>query len=114
MVVGTWLAGELAHWSNFRSLFLGSAGLGPMLLLYAVVAPLGWWFLPMPFLVAMLTSVLAINLQLRLMWFAGEAVILGAAANHASLNNANALGAAVGGAVVTSSFGFQALGSSER
>ena len=96
MVVGTWLAGELADWSVFRSLFAGSVGMGLMLLLYAAVAPFGWWLLPMPFGVAVLTSVLAINLQLRLMLVAGDAGILGAAANHASLNIANALGASLG------------------
>ena len=108
MVVGTWLAGELADWSVFRSLFAGSVGMGLMLLLYAAVAPFGWWLLPMPFGVAVLTSVLAINLQLRLMLVAGDAEILGAAANHASLNIANALGAWLGGAVVAAGLGYQA------
>ena len=108
MVVGTWLAGELADWSVFRSLLAGSVGMGLMLLLYAAVAPYGWWFLPMPFGVAVLTSVLAINLQLRLMLVAGDAEILGAAANHASLNIANALGAWLGGAVVAAGLGYQA------
>ncbi len=100
IVVGTWLAGELADWSVFRSLFGGAVGMGLLLLLYGAVAPFGWWLLPMPFLVAALTSVLAINLQLRLMLVAGDAEILGAAANHSSLNIANALGAWLGGAVV--------------
>src|SRR3712207_3771013 len=92
MVAGTWLAGELADWSVFRSLFAGALGMGIVLLLYAAVAPFGWWLLPLPFAIAVLTSVLAINLQLRLMHVAGDAEILGAAANHSSLNIANALG----------------------
>jgi len=108
MVVGTWLAGELGDWSVFRSLFVGSVAMGLLLLLYAAVAPLGWWLLPMPFLVAVGTAVLAINLQLRLMHVAGEAEILGAAANHASLNVANALGAWLGGVVVAAGLGYQA------
>ncbi len=108
MVVGTWLAGELADWSVFRSLFGGAIGMGLLLLLYGAVAPFGWWLLPMPFLVAVLTSVLAINLQLRLMLVAGDAEILGAAANHSSLNIANALGAWLGGAVVAAGYGYQA------
>ena len=108
MVVGTWLAGELADWSVFRSLVAGAVGMAAVLLAYAVVAPFGWWLLPMPFLVAVLTSVLAINLQLRLMLVAGDAEILGAAANHASLNVANALGAWLGGAVVAAGYGYRA------
>jgi len=108
MVAGTWLAGELADWSVFRSLFAGAVGMGVLLLLYAAVAPWGWWLLPMPFLVAVGTSVLAINLQLRLMTVAGDAEILGAAANHASLNIANALGAWLGGLVVAAGLGYQA------
>ena len=108
MVAGTWLAGELADWSVFRSLFGGAVGMGLLLLLYAAVAPFGWWLLPMPFLVAVLTSVLAINLQLRLMLVAGDAEILGAAANHSSLNIANALGAWLGGAVIAGGYGYQA------
>ena len=108
MVVGTWLAGELADWSVFRSLFAGAVGMGLLLLMYAAVAPYGWWLLPMPFLIAVGTSVLAINLQLRLMGVAGDAEILGAAANHASLNIANALGAWLGGLVVAAGLGYQA------
>ena len=108
MVAGTWLAGELADWSVFRSLFGGAIGMGLLLLLYAAVAPFGWWLLPMPFLVAVLTSVLAINLQLRLMHVAGDAEILGAAANHSSLNIANALGAWLGGTVIAGGYGYQA------
>src|SRR3712207_9139160 len=56
MVAGTWLAGELADWSVFRSLFAGALGMGLVLLLYAGVAPFGWWLLPLPFLVAVGTS----------------------------------------------------------
>ncbi len=107
MVAGTWLAGELADWSVFRSLFAGAIGMGAVLLLYAAVAPFGWWLLPLPFAIAVLTSVLAINLQLRLMLVAGDAEILGSAANHASLNIANALGAWLGG-IVAAGYGYRA------
>ena len=39
MVVGTWLAGELADWSVFRSLLGSSLGMAAVLLLFAAVAP---------------------------------------------------------------------------
>ena len=51
-------------------------------------------------LIAVLASVLVINLQLRLMQVAGTAQTLAAASNHAALNLANALGAWLGGLVI--------------
>ena len=50
-----------------------------VLLLFAAVAPYGWWLLPVGFLVTVLGSVLVVNLQLRLMDVAGDAQTLGAA-----------------------------------
>ena len=100
MVVGTWLAGELADWSVFGSLLGSALGLVVVLLLFAAVAPYGWWLLPVGFLVTVLGSVLVVNLQLRLMDVAGDAQTIGAASNHASLNIANAAGAALGGLVI--------------
>jgi DHA1 family inner membrane transport protein len=108
MVAGTWLAGELADWSVLRSLAIGSAGMGGVLVLFWVVAPYGWWALPVAFGVTTLGSVLVVNLQLRLMHVAGEAQTLGAALNHASLNIANALGAWLGGLVVAATGGYRA------
>jgi len=49
-----------------------------------------------------------VNLQLRLMHVAGPAQTLGAAMNHASLNIGNAVGAWVGGLVVTATDGYRA------
>lgn len=100
MVVGTWLAGELADWSIMRSLLGSSLGMGLVLLVFFAVTPYGWWALPVAFLVTTVGSVLVVNLQLRLMQVAGAAQTLGAALNHASLNIANALGAWLGGLVV--------------
>ena len=53
----------------------------------------------------MASSVLVVNLQLRLMAVAGEAQTLGAAMNHSSLNIGNALGAWVGGLVIAAGLG---------
>jgi DHA1 family inner membrane transport protein len=108
MVAGTWAAGELAAWSVYRSL-LGSGIAGIVLMLvYYVVAPAGWWLLPVAFLVTAVGSILVINLQLRLMDVAGGAVTLGAAMNHAALNIANALGAWLGGLVIAGGYGYRA------
>jgi DHA1 family inner membrane transport protein len=106
MVVGTWVAGELARWSIMRSLGLSSLGLAAVLLLFAVLVPYGWVVLLPSFLITTLGSILVVNLQLRLMEVAGEAQTLGAALNHASLNIANALGAWLGGLVIAAGFGY--------
>ena len=110
MVVGTWLAGELADWSVFGSLLGSAFGLVVVLLLFAAVAPYGWWLLPVGFMVTVLGSVLVVNLQLRLMDVAGDAQTIGAASNHASLNIANAAGAALGGLVIAAGYGYRATG----
>jgi DHA1 family inner membrane transport protein len=98
MVAGTWVAGTLADWSVFRSL-LGSS---------LAMAPAGWWALVPAFLVAVSSSVLVVNLQLRLMSVAGESQTLGAAMNHSSLNIGNALGAWFGGLVIAAGWGYRA------
>jgi DHA1 family inner membrane transport protein len=110
MVVGTWLAGELADWSVYRSLLGSAVGMAVVLLAFAALAPAGWWLLPTCFLVTILGSVLVVNLQLRLMDVAGDAQTIGAALNHASLNIANAAGAWLGGLVIAGGFGYRATG----
>jgi len=107
MVAGTWVAGELAAWSVFRSLILAGVGSFLVMLLFWSVAPYGWWLLPVVFLITALGSVMVINLQLRLMDVAGDAVTLGAAMNHAALNMANALGAWLGGIVIAAGYGYR-------
>ena len=108
MVAGTYVAGPLADWSVFRSLLGSSLAMAALLLLYAALAPAGWWALAPAFLVAVSSSVLVVNLQLRLMSVAGEAQTLGAAMNHSSLNIGNALGAWLGGLVIAAGWGYRA------
>ncbi len=108
MVAGTWVAGALADWSVYRSLLGSSLAMALLLLAYAVLAPAGWWALAPAFLVAVASSVLVVNLQLRLMAVAGEAQTLGAAMNHSSLNIGNAVGAWVGGLVIAAGWGYRA------
>jgi DHA1 family inner membrane transport protein len=110
MVVGTWLAGELADWSVFKSLLGSALGLVVILLVFSAVAPWGWALLPVGFLITVLGSVLVVNLQLRLMDVAGDAQTIGAASNHASLNIANAAGAWLGGVVISAGYGYRATG----
>lgn len=107
MVVGTWLAGELASWSVFGSLIGSGVGSGLILIVFWFAAPHGWALLPVVFTVTALGSILVVNLQLRLMDVAGEAQTLGAAMNHASLNVANALGAWLGGLTIAAGYGYR-------
>ena len=107
MVVGTWVAGRLVDWSMFRSMVIGSAGMGVALVVYFLVAPAGWWALPLVFLITVIGSVFVLALQLRLMHVAGDSQTLGAASNHAALNIANALGAWLGGLVIAGGHGYR-------
>ncbi len=110
MVAGTWVAGRLADWSVMRSMFIGGAGQGLLLLLFSALAPSGWWTLPVVFGITLTGSVLVVSLQLRLMDVAAEAQTMGAAMNHAALNVANALGAWLGGLVIAAGWGYRAPG----
>lgn len=107
-VLGAWLAGRLADWDNVRSIVAGFVATVAVLLVVAVVAgvPLALWVAV--FGVGVLGSVLAINLQLRLMHAAGDAQMLGAALNHSALNVANGLGAWLGALVIEAGHGYRA------
>lgn len=108
MVLGTPLAGRLADWSVLRSMILGSVLMGLTLVAFTVTSQ---WFVPgliTIFVLSIASSVLAVNLQMRLMQVAGDAQTIGAAMNHAALNIANALGAWLGGVVVAAGFGYTA------
>ena len=107
MVVGTALAGELARWSVFRTLLIfGVLSVAVMGVVW-LAAPHGWLLLPAVFLTTTIGSVVAVNMQIRLMDVAGDAVTLGAAMNHAALNIANALGAWLGGLSIAGGFGYR-------
>ena len=108
MVVGTPLAGRLADWSVFRTVLLGSLLMGLTLVSFTVTSQ---WLLPglvNLFVLSVVSSVLVVGLQMRLMQVAGDAQTIGAAMNHASLNVANALGAWLGGVVVAAGYGYTA------
>jgi len=108
MVIGTPLAGRLADWSVFRSMLVGSVLMGLTLVAFTVTAQ---WLVPgllTVFVLSTVSSVLVVNLQMRLMQVAGDAQTIGAAMNHASLNIANALGAWLGGVVVAAGYSYTA------
>jgi DHA1 family inner membrane transport protein len=106
MVVGTPLGGRLADWSVFRTTLVGSVLMGLVLVVFTQTAQ---WFVPgllTVFTLSVVSSLLVVGLQMRLMQVAGDAQTIGAAMNHSSLNVANALGAWLGGVVVAAGFGY--------
>ena len=107
-VAGTWLAGRLADWDVERSVVAGFAVLVVTLLVFALTAGMAVSAFALVTVVGALGSVLAINLQIRLMHVAGDAQMLGAALNHSALNIANGLGAWVGSVVIAAGFGYRA------
>ncbi|GGF40856.1 putative permease of the major facilitator superfamily protein [Marmoricola endophyticus] len=108
MTTGTWVGGIGADWSVFRSLVLAIVGTLALMLIFFATARTGWPAIVVLYLIAVATSVVAVNLQLRLMSVAGEAQTVGAALNHAALNLANALGAWLGGLVIAAGLGYNA------
>ncbi len=107
-VAGTWLAGRLADWNVERSILYGYAVLVVALIAFALGAGLVVPAFVLVLFVGALGSVLAVNLQLRLMHVAGDAQMLGAALNHSALNVANGLGAWVGSVVIAAGYGYRA------
>jgi len=107
-VAGTWLAGRLADWDVERTVLAGFAVLVVTLVAFALSAGLAVPAFALVMAVGVLGSVLAINLQVRLMHVAGDAQMLGAALNHSALNIANGLGAWFGSIVIAAGFGYRA------
>ena len=107
-VIGTWVAGRLADWDVNRSVVAGFLGSIVVLVAFFLLSPYAVPTVLLVFAVGVLGSVLAINLQLRLMHAAGDAQMLGAALNHSALNIANGLGAWLGSIVIADGLGYRA------
>jgi len=107
-VTGTWVAGRLADWDNVRQVLGGLVATVVVLVGFHELVEVAAVALVGVFLVGALGSVIAVGLQIRLMTAAGEAEMLGAALNHASLNIANGLGAWLGGLVIAAGAGYAA------
>jgi DHA1 family inner membrane transport protein len=107
-VVGTWVAGRLADWDVNRTVVAGFVGSAVVLVAFFLLSPYAVPTVLLVFGVGVLGSVLAINLQLRLMHAAGDAQMLGAALNHSALNTANGLGAWLGAVVIADGLGYRA------
>ena len=107
-VLGSWGAGVLADWNVERSVLVGFLATVAVLVLFFFAAPHVVPALALVFAIGALGSIVAINLQIRLMHAAGDAQMLGAALNHSALNVANGLGAWFGSIVIASGHGYRA------
>ncbi len=108
MVVGNILGGRLADRSIMGSIYGSMAAIAAVLLVFPVAAGAPWSACLFVFLVGVSGSTLIPPLQARLLDVSPGAPSLASAMNHSSLNLANALGAALGGAVITAGWGFTA------
>ncbi len=107
-VAGSWGAGILADWNVERSVVLGFIATALVLVAFYFAAPYLVPSLLLVFGVGALGSIVAINLQVRLMDAAGDAQMLGAALNHSALNIANGLGALFGSLIISAGYGYRA------
>lgn len=108
MTIGTEIGGRLADWSVVRTIFLGMGTTGLVLLLFTLTAHNAWTAGATVLLIGASGSLCLPALQTRLMDVAGDAQVLAAAGNHSALNLANALGAFLGGAVISAGCGYTA------
>lgn len=107
-VIGSWGAGILADWNVERSVLWGFVATAAVLIAFYFAVMQLVPALLLVFGVGALGSIVAINLQIRLMDAAGDAQMLGAALNHSALNVANGLGAFFGSVIITAGYGYRA------
>lgn len=105
MIVGNILGGRLADRSVLRSIYGCMAAVAVVLLIFSWAVQFVWPAILLVFLVGAAGATLVPALQTRLMDVAGDAQSLAASLNHAALNVANALGAFLGGVVISWGWG---------
>lgn len=102
---GTWAAGHLGDRDDRKSIIWGFGSSAIALAATYLFAGSPVLLLALCFVVAATSSIVAINLTLRLMHAAGSAQMLGAGLNHSSLNMANGLGALIGSLAIQAGWG---------
>ena len=109
LTLGNWLGGRFADKSVDRTLVITLASLAALLVLFAVVMP---WQAPAAlviFLWGVASFALVPPLQMRVMTAASDAPNLASAMNIGAFNLGNAIGAALGGAVIGLNLGYPAV-----
>ncbi|MCR6634464.1 MFS transporter [Devosia sp.] len=109
MTVGNWLGGRFADRSVDRTLIVTLGGLTAILIAFALLMP---FIAPTPiiiFLWGVASFALVPPLQVRVMSAAVDAPNLASSVNIGAFNLGNAIGAALGGAVIASGLGYPAV-----
>ncbi|EMY35959.1 efflux protein [Arthrobacter crystallopoietes BAB-32] len=108
MVAGNIIGGRLADRSVMGSIYIVMTAIIGVLVLFWAVADVAVLAVAVVFLVGVAGSSLIPGLQTRLMDASPDAQTLAASLNHSALNMANALGAFLGGAVISAGWGYRA------
>jgi MFS transporter, DHA1 family, inner membrane transport protein len=110
MVTGNIVGGWAADRGVVAAILVGLAAVAAVLSTFTVAVRNPWTGALAVMLVGLSGAALVPALQTRLMDVAGHAQTLAASLNHAALNVANALGAWLGGVVITLGWGFASTG----
>jgi MFS transporter, DHA1 family, inner membrane transport protein len=109
LTLGNWLGGKFADKSVDRTLIVTLASLSAILVAFAVAMPFAVPTSILVFLWGIASFALVPPLQVRVMGAAGDAPNLASAMNIGAFNLGNAIGAAVGGAVIAGGLGYPAV-----
>ena len=108
MVAGSVIGGRLADWSVHGAIFVSMSAMVVFMVLFGALASYLVPTVILMFVLGATGSVLVPGLQALLMDSAPHAQSLAASLNHSALNVANALGAALGAAVIAAGLGYRA------
>jgi DHA1 family inner membrane transport protein len=109
MTVGNWLGGRFADRSVDRTLTVTLAALAALLVAFAFAMPFAGISAVLIFFWGAASFALVPPLQMRVMAAAADAPNLASAVNIGAFNLGNAIGAALGGAVIGAGLGFPAV-----
>ncbi|SFN71591.1 MFS transporter [Sphingomonas sp. OK281] len=109
LTVGNWLGGRFADRSVDRTLIVTLASLTAILVAFGVLMSHAVPTAILIFLWGIASFALVPPLQIRVMHAASDAPNLASAMNIGAFNLGNAIGAAVGGAVIATGFGYPAV-----
>ena len=109
LTLGNWLGGRFADRSVDRTLAVTLAALVVVLLLFAVAMPFALPSAVLIFLWGVASFAIVPPLQMRVMTAAAGAPNLASAVNIGAFNLGNAIGAVLGGAVISGGLGYPAV-----
>ena len=109
LTLGNWLGGKFADKSVDRTLIVTLSALSTLLVAYAFVMPFAAPSAVLIFFWGVASFALVPPLQVRVMAAAADAPNLASAMNIGAFNLGNAIGAALGGAVIAGGLGYPAV-----